>query len=527
MKHGGSGRNAVLVGSGIFLSHIFGLVRERAIAHFFGNKDAADAFKAALRIPNILQNLFGEGALSSSFIPVYASLLSSGNKEEANRVARVIFSILALVMSLLVLAGILAAPLLLFLIAPGFEGAKRDATIQLVRILFPGIGILVLSAWCLGILNSHRRFFLPYAAPIVWNLAIIAALVGFGGRIELYSLAEIVAWGAVAGSVLQLGVQLPSALRLAGRIRFQFDTASSNVRTVIRNFIPGVAGRGVNQLSSYIDVSLASLLATEGTVATLLYTQTIYLLPVSLFGMSISNAELPEMASQTGSDKAIADALSLRLNSAMRRVTFFIIPSIAAFLALGDSVVALLYQTGRFTRGNVEYVWAVLAGYTVGLLAATLGRLYTSAFWALRDTRTPFKFASIRVAVAAGLGWLLAFPVSRWIGLPAHLGLIGLTLAAGMAAWIEFTLLRLSMKRRIGKTGLQPAYAAKLSLIAVIAAGIAFAIKYWIQSLPPLLSGPIVLSVFGLIYLGSAIVIRVPEATQLLNALSSRFRKNP
>jgi putative peptidoglycan lipid II flippase len=523
-KHSSSGRNAVLVGAGIFLSHIFGLVRERAFAHYFGNTEAADAFKAALRIPNVLQNLFGEGALSSSFIPVYANLLSSGEKEEANRLARIIGSILALVMSLLVLAGVLATPLLLYIIAPGFEGAKREATIQMVRILFPGIGVLVLSAWCLGILNSHRRFFLPYAAPILWNLAIIVALLAFGGRFQSYALAEIVAWGAVVGCCLQLGVQLPAALRLAGRFRFQIDTMASNVRTVIRNFIPGIAGRGVNQLSSYIDVSLASLLATEGAVATLLYTQTIYLLPVSLFGMSISNAELPEMASQVGTPDKISEALCRRLNSAMQRVSFFIIPSIMAFLVLGDSIVALLYQTGKFTRSNVEYVWAVLAGYTVGLFAATLGRLYTSAFWALRDTRTPLRYASIRVAAATGLGWSLAFPVSRWLGIPAHLGLIGLTLSAGVAAWIEFTLLRLSMNRRIGKTGLSAAYVARLAGIAVVAGCSAFVAKYWSRELPPLFSGVLVLGVFGFLYLAGAWLLKIPEATQLLQTVTRKLR---
>jgi len=523
-KHRSSGRNAVLVGAGIFLSHIFGLVRERAFAHYFGNTEAADAFKAALRIPNVLQNLFGEGALSSSFIPVYASLLSSGEKEEANRLARIIGSILALVMSLLVLAGVLAAPMLLYIIAPGFEGAKREATIQMVRILFPGIGVLVLSAWCLGILNSHRRFFLPYAAPILWNLAIIVALLAFGGRFQSYALAEIVAWGAVVGCILQLGAQLPSALRLAGRFRFQIDTIASNVRTVIRNFIPGIAGRGVNQLSSYIDVSLASLLATEGAVATLLYTQTIYLLPVSLFGMSISNAELPEMASQVGTPEKISEALCRRLNSAMQRVSFFIIPSIMAFLVLGDSIVALLYQTGKFTRSNVEYVWAVLAGYTVGLFAATLGRLYTSAFWALRDTRTPLRFASIRVAVAAGLGWSLAFPVSKWIGIPAHLGLIGLTLSAGIAAWIEFTLLRLAMNRRIGKTGLSAAYITRLAGIAVVAGCGAFVTKSLSHEMLPLLSGVLVLGVFGSLYLAGSLLLKIPEATQLLQAVTRKLR---
>ena len=519
-----SSRNAVLVGSGVLLSRILGLVRERVFAHYFGNSDAADVFKAALKIPNLLQNLFGEGALSSSFIPVYASLLASGDKEEANRVARVIGSILILAMSLLVLAGFLATPFLIDLIAPGFQGVKRETTIRLVRIMFPGMGVLVLSAWCLGILNSHRRFFLPYAAPILWNGAMIAALIGFGGTMPLYDLAGIVAWGSVAGSLLQFGVQLPSVIRLAGRVRFQFDLVSENIKTVIRNFIPGVAGRGVNQLSSYIDVTLASLLSTGGAVAALAYTQTIYILPVSLFGMSISNAELPEMASESGSRENIAAALRERLRSAKQRVIFFIIPSTAAFLALGDSISSLLFQTGRFTRGDAEYVWAVLAGYAVGLQAATMGRIYTSAFWALRDTRTPLRFASIRVTLAAALGWFLAFPVSKWLEVPAHLGLVGLTLSAGMAAWIEFALLRSSMDRQIGRTRLQASYLAKLWIIATGGAAAAFLVKLWAQGMTPLLSGTLVLAVFGIIYLGIAVALKVPEALHLSHAVTSRFR---
>jgi putative peptidoglycan lipid II flippase len=172
----GSGKNAVLVGAGIFASRVLGIARERVFAYYFGSTDAADAFKAALKIPNLLQNLFGEGALSASFIPVYAGLLGAKNKEEADKTARAVGSILIMVMALLVLAGILATPLLISLIAPGFTGEKREATIGMVRILFPGVGILVLSAWCLGVLNSHRKFFLPYAAPVLWNLAIIGAL---------------------------------------------------------------------------------------------------------------------------------------------------------------------------------------------------------------------------------------------------------------------------------------------------------------------------------------------------------------
>ena len=518
-----SGRNAVLVGTGILLSRLIGLLRERLFAHYFGSTDAADAFKAALKIPNLLQNLFGEGALSSSFIPVYANLLATGKEDEARKVARVIGSVLVLAMSLLVLAGVLAAPFLTDLIAPGFEGAKRDFTVRMVKILFPGVGILVLSAWCLGILNSHRRFFLPYAAPVLWNLAMIGALIGFGGKRQSYDLAEMVAWGSVAGSLLQFGVQLPAVIRLAGRIRFQLDLVSQNVRTVVRNFIPGVGGRGVNQLSSYIDGILASLLPNVGAVADLAYAQTIYLLPVSLFGMSISNAELPEMASQEATGEDASAALRLRLDGAMQRIAFFVVPSAAAFFALGDSIVALLYQTGKFGRANVEYVWLVLAGSTVGLIAATLGRLYNSAFWALRDTRTPLRYAGMRVALNASLGWLLAFPAPRWLGLHPRLGLVGLTVSAGIAAWLEFTLLRATMNRRIGWTGLRPSYTAKLGSLAVAAAALSFAVKHWTHGLSPVFSGVLVLLVFGAAYFAGAAALRVPTATQMLRAVGRKW----
>ncbi len=515
-----SSRNALLVGTGILLSRLIGLVRERIFAHFFGSSDAADAFKAALKIPNLLQNLFGEGALSASFIPVYARLLAAGDEKEANRVARVIGSILALVMSVLVLAGVLATPYLIDLIAPGFEGVKREYTIRIVRILFPGVGILVLSAWCLGILNSHRRFFLPYAAPVLWNAAMIAALIAFGGRSTPYPFAEIVGWGAVAGSFLQFAVQVPSVLRLAGRFRFELETMSENVRMVIRNFLPSVGSRGVSQLSSYIDAILASFLP-GGAVATLAYAQTIYLLPVSLFGMSVSSAELPEMSSRLGTEEAVAAALRHRLNAALQRIAFYIVPSVAAFLALGDSIVSVLYQTGVFTHDLVVYVWEVLAGATIGLLAGTLGRLYTSAFWALRDTRTPLRFAVIRVLLTTGLGWFLAFPVPRWLGIPAALGLVGLTMSAGMAGWVEFSLLRRALNRRIGWTGLRLSYTARLWLAAGGAAAAAFALKLRLGSHSPMLAGAIVLLLYGTLYFIAAAALRLREALRLIEAAAN------
>src|SRR5580658_1151755 len=244
---------ASLVAAGIFLSRIAGLVRDRVFAHYFGTSDAADAFRAALRIPNFLQNLFGEGVLSASFIPVYANLMARDKQEEAGRLAGAVFAIVALLTSILVLIGVLATPIFIDAIAPGFTGSKRELTISLVRIFFPGAGLLVLSAWCLGILNSHRRFFLSYSVPVLWNIAMIVAMMWFGPHADMDRLAGIVAWASVIGSAAQFLAQLPTVLRLVPALRIQLATHLDGVHTVIRNFGPVFVSRGVVQLSAYVD----------------------------------------------------------------------------------------------------------------------------------------------------------------------------------------------------------------------------------------------------------------------------------
>src|SRR4051812_5661277 len=170
---------ALLVGMGILLSRVAGLIRQTMMARYLGAGMAADAFNAAFRIPNLLQNLFGEGVLSASFIPEYAGLLGKGDEKEATRLAGAVAGMVAPPASIIVLLGVVSAPWLVAIIANGFTGEKRDLTVRLTRILFPGAGLLVFSAWCLGILNSHRRFFLSYTAPVLWNLAMILTLVFF------------------------------------------------------------------------------------------------------------------------------------------------------------------------------------------------------------------------------------------------------------------------------------------------------------------------------------------------------------
>ena len=496
-----TGRLAFQVAAGILLSRIIGLARLRVFSHYFGlRSDAADAFNAAFRIPNFLQNMFGEGVLSATFIPVYARLLAEGDEEEAGRVAGAVGALLALVVSVLCLVGVLVTPWLIDAIAPGFHGAKRDLTISLVRILFPGAGLLVLSAWCLGILNSHRKLFLSYAAPVMWSGAMICTLFAYGGRSNPPQLALTLAWGSVAGSALQFGIQIPVALRLARRLRFRLDFDSAQAREVARNFGPVFLSRGVVQISAYIDALLASLLPT-GAVTGLMNAQLIYMLPVSLFGMSISAAELPVMSSAVGSAEQIAAQLRGRIDSGLRHVAFFIVPSAAAFLAFGDLLAGALLQTGRFTHDDAVYVWGILAGSAIGLLASTMGRLYSSAYYALRDTRTPLRFALLRVGLTTVLGYVCAKPLPLWIGIDPRWGVAGLTASAGVAGWVEFALLRRGLSRRLGAQPPMAWFVAKLWMAAAAAA-----IAGTAGRLLPLPGGPIFravapLGIFGLMYL--------------------------
>ena len=513
------GRGSLLVAAGILLSRIAGLIRLRVFSHYFGiSSDAADAFNAAFRIPNFLQNLFGEGVLSASFIPVYAGLLAKKDTHSADRVAGAVFAILALLTSILALVGVLAAPWLIVAIAPGFSGPKRDLTTQLVRILFPGAALLVLSAWCLGILNSHRRFLLSYSAPVIWNAVMIAVLVWFGRSESLSDLAVWLAWGSVFGSLLQFAIQVPPVLRLTGALKLHFGRGDDGVNTVVRNFVPVFISRGVVQISAYIDAMLASLLPT-GAVAALFNAQVIYTLPVSLFGMAVSAAELPAMAGIVAAETDAAAYLRDRLQRALQDIAFWIVPSATAFLALGDVVAATLLQTGRFDSSDADYVWGILAGASIGLLASTMGRLYSSTFYALGDTRTPLRFAVVRVSIATVLGAGAALYGPAAAGISPKWGAAGITAASSVAAWIEYALLRRTLEARIGRSRLTRSWFFRLWSCALPAALVALTAKQFTLGWGPLVQGGLVLGTYGIAYFGLASLLQVPQTATVARRL--------
>jgi len=503
-----------MVAAGILASRVSGLARATIFSYFFGlRNDAADAFSAAVRIPNLLQNLFGEGALSGSFIPVHAGLRAQGRDAEAAQAARTVFALLMVLMSVLVLLGELAAPLLARMIANGFTGAKLDLMVRIVRVLFPGAAILVAAAWCLGVLNSHGKFLLSYASGMAWNAGMIGALLLFGPshRLDLDRLAVLLAVGSVVGSVLQFAVQAPTAFRLSaggGSLAL-----SEPVRRAVRDFLPVLVSRGAVQISAYIDQFIASYLPT-GAVTGLTNTSIIYTLPVSLFGISVSAAQLPALSHDAAQSEM--GRLRERIDGGLARLAFFVVPSAVAFAAIGDVIAGVLLQHGRFNAQDSRIVWGMLAGSAIGLVASTQSRLYSVAHYALGDTKKPLRFALVRIAFVTALGYVCALIVPPRLGIPAIWGTAGLTASAGVAGWIEFALLRRSLNARIGRTGLPFSRLAILWTSAIAAAVAAWGVKLIVPWPQPLLRGLFILPAFGLTYLACTAALGIDVRRHVL-----------
>lgn len=555
-----SRRASTLVAAGILVSRVAGFARQRAMSHFFAVGYLKDAFDAAFKIPNLMQNLLGEGVLSASFIPVYSRLLAEGREEEAGRVAGAIAGLLAVAAAVLSVLGVVFADPILSVTAPGLAPETHALAVTTMRIVTPGIGLLVLSAWCLGVLNSHRRFFLSYVAPVMWSIAQITVLVGAGaillpslgqpGAAEQATLERLVvalAWGSLLGALLQFVVQLPSVVRLLRGFRLSLDTEREGVRSVLRAFGPVVAGRGVVQLLTFVDLALASLLVS-GAIAALGYAQTLFVLPVSLFGMSVAAAELPELSSTDAHDR---DAIANRLRHGLARIAFLVVPSALVFFVLGDLVVGALYRSGAFNRDDEVVVWLVLAGFSLGLLANTSSRLLQSALYGSGDAATPAKIAAFRVAIAAAVGAVLMLQFDRIVysvgafsivgDLPAfsplpeglrepdsalHLGAVGLSAAAGASAWIEFQLLRRTLGRRLDRPlraggGQLARILASAAVAGVVALGARLLVSGW----HPIPAAAVALPMTGVTYVAVAYALRVGEARELTDTVLARLRR--
>ncbi len=500
---------------------MLGYVRERVFAYYFGNDSIpADAFRAALRIPNTIRNLLGEGTLSASFIPVYAALNERADKQAARALAGTVLGLLLLASGLLALLGIALAPAITTLIAKGFDEPRRALTITLVRILFPMTGLMVVSAWCLGILNTHRRFFLPYAAPALWNVAGIVAMVAAGSwavnralppEAQLHRLSLALAWGTVAGSVLQIAVQLPACWTLLHGIALRLSFTPEGVRSVIVAWLPLLVGAGVAQLSGLIDTLLGSFTGPGG-VSALGYAQLIQVLPISLFGVSVTAVSLPELA-RDAAGAAPNEQLRTRIALGFRRIAFFVVPASFACIAFGREIVAALYQTGRFTASATVLVGSVLAAYGVGLVGQATVKLFASGFYAMRDTRTPVKIAAFSLAVSTALAWLLM----RWFGAA------GIALGSSLGAFVNTTLHLRDLSGRIGSVlrgadwrafGIALGAGLGATLVGLAAARLTLA-------LAPVPRGALVLAIFGIVYAALTLALKHPDALRTWQSLTA------
>ena len=487
------------VAAGIFISRVLGLVRESVFAHYFGNGALADAWRAGLRIPNVVQNLLGEGSLSASFIPVYARLLEEGREREAARVAGAVLGLLAVAGGAIAAAGVWGAPLLTR-IAIGFTGERADILVSLLPILFPMTAVLVVSAWALGILNSHRRFFVSYVAPALWNVAIITAVVGAASRgLMGVDLLLAMAWGALAGGALQLLFQLPFAARHLRHVVPSLGRRVAHVGEVVRNFVPIVAARGAVNLSALLDVALASLLA-QGALGIMGYAHTLYVLPISVFGLSIAAAELPELSRDTVAGQ---EAVRGRADAAVRKVLFWLVPSAAGYIVFGDEVTAFLriLPSGEFGAGDATAVGLVLGVFALGLPASGTSRVLSSTFFALGDTRTPARIAYARIAVSAVIGFALMYPLDRLTAGGFGMGAAGLAAGATAGAWLELRLLAGKARDRLPGLTFGRRRLGRYLLAAAVASLVGLVPELLLPPVHPLLSAAATLLPFGVTYL--------------------------
>jgi len=499
-------RPAAAVGTGILVSRVTGLFRDMAVAAFLGTQFAADAYWAAIKIPNIIRNLLGEGTLSASFVPVYSECLTEtgSGADQAPRLARSVLGLVAVTALLLSALGVVFAPWITGVLLAASDEPTRDLTTTLVRILFPMSGVLIVGAWFLGVLNSHGRFFLPFVAPAVWNLSQIAGLL-VAARTGSDRFAEVLAWSALVGALLQVGIQVPGALRLA-RVRSpRIEWSHEPVRRVARNSLPVIASQGVLQISSLVDIMLASL-AGAGAMAALGYSQRLAYLPISLFGMSVAAAALPVMSRDPR-----PEALRERLVTGWFQILFFVLPAALVLLLFGDLAVRLVYQRREFGPDSTSLVTAVLGAYAVGLVAASSIKLFASGFHALQDTTTPMRVAVLSVGV--GVVASLALTVGMRRAGYGPYSAVGIALGSAIGSWTNLSLLWFLLGRRlerivpVGAVRDIVRIAAAATAAAIAASGVRWFLEPrlpWTGFAGSALLFAAVLAAGGIVYLGIA-----------------------
>jgi len=452
-------RAAGVVGFFTFLSRILGLVRDMVLASFFGSGMAADAFFVAFRIPNLLRRLFAEGTLTIAFIPVFTEYLTTKSKKEAFELARIVLTLLTLILVVITILGVLLSPWIVRIQAFGFGGSgiKYDLTVLLTRITFPYIFFISLVAFFMGVLNSLRRFAAPAAAPIFLNVGIIGAayLISPGLPDPIVG----VAVGVLIGGFLQVGFQLPWVFREGFKLFPRWKPAHPAVKRIGLLMLPAVFGSAVYQLNQFTGTLLASFLA-EGSVSWLYYADRLVQFPLGVFAIAISTAVLPSLSTQAA--KKDLDQFGDTLSHALRLVFFITLPCMVGLIVLGGPIIRVLLERGAFNAHSTLMTNYALVFYAAGLWAFSGIRVMVSGFYALQDTKTPVKVAVVAVVVNLVLSLSLAFMTPLKHG--------GLALALSLASSIQFCLLVFFLKKKVYVGNLRPVLisALKCTFAAVV-----------------------------------------------------------
>ncbi|MFC1814982.1 murein biosynthesis integral membrane protein MurJ [Thermodesulfobacteriota bacterium] len=428
---------AGVVGSATLLSRIFGLVRDVVIAWFFGAGLASDAFFVAFRIPNLLRRLFAEGSLTISFIPVFTEYLCHHGKDEAFHLARSAIRLLSILLAATAGLGILLAPLIIRVIAPGFVGSpeKLSLAITLTRIMFPYIFFIGLVALCMGILNALDHFTAPALAPVFLNIAMIAAVLLVSPHLAqpVFGLAV----GVLIGGVLQLLLQVPFLIKKGCYFWQKAKIYHPGLKRVGALMLPAVFGAAVYQINILVNTLLASLLP-EGSISYLYYADRLVQFPLGIFAIATATAVLPSLSRQ-----AVAkdfEALTSTFAYTIKLVFFITIPSMVGLIILREPIVGLLFKRGAFDAVTTRMTADALFYYAIGLWAFSAVRIVVSTFYALQDTKTPVRMAFLSIIANIILGVILM----QWL---SH---GGLALATSLASMLNLGLLLRVLIKRLG-----------------------------------------------------------------------------
>ncbi|MCW7752947.1 murein biosynthesis integral membrane protein MurJ [Desulfobotulus sp. H1] len=442
-----------IVGAATLLSRVLGFVRDAVIAAFFGASMAADAFFVAFRIPNLMRRLLAEGSLSMAFVPVFNAIMEKEGRAEAYKFARSAFRILALILLFITVMGVLAAPFLVQVIAPGFADTpeKMGLTVLLTRITFPYVFFICLVALTMGMLNSLGHFAVPALSPVVLNVAMIASVWILASRLD--PAVTALAIGVLGGGVLQLAMQLPVLWRRGFRFRAPAPWMHPGVRRVGKLMLPTVFGAAVYQVSIVIGTLLASFLES-GSVSYLYYADRLVQFPLAIFGISAATAVLPTLSRQAASGRM--EDLEDTFGEALRWMLFINLPAMVGLVVLAHPLVALLFQRGAFDAASVAGTATALVYYSVGLWAFACVRIVISVFYAMQDTRTPVIMGALSLGAAVLFSLLLMHPMSYG----------GLALATSLGSMVNFGLLSWVLSRKVpGLFSLKTLASAGLSLL--------------------------------------------------------------